>query len=539
MTIHLAALVWVLMIEFILVPIMIYSTYKYWTLRKRTFVYHRSYRLVLTLSILLIILVATERAFDVLFFTSSPTNRDDVIKNMISASLWALIVYPIAYLLCLRMWIVSYNIHMSQSLEKLKWKNIINPTQTTWYLTNLDTYGNTKWLLLRISIPCSVIIVSYLLVFNWQHVSGLRHKQTNSFILYIIEIIIIYIPTIPFLVYIRCKTPEYHDIFEIRAETSLIIKICVIELIISISLVIISTLINKNTIDEWYFGFIDDICIGITAFLLVMAQTYWPIKRLQKYNNTIENNLSYCVNSVSKSTEIKRRNLFVETFKNAQQFEAFMLHVQKEFSIENIVGYIELYQLGQMILCSKQELEKEYNQFIETYGIFLANDIPSSAILSNKQFSINKKIILLYKKYIETMCELELNLPFSLRNNWKILVNELRNELSSHEYKRSYHKDRLSIFSLSDLISNNKKELPEIIANNSVHSNSGLSSNDDVSKNKLTNEFVLYLIELIHKTLDECVTLIGDTFTRFDEKKLQHSRKSVVVTDVVLQIQEN
>merc|ERR1719242_1156632 len=124
------------------------------------------------------------------------------------------------------------------------------------------------------------------------------------------------------------------------------------------------------------------------------------------------------------STYGKMGKLYFSIINEESGFSLFCLHLTKQWSIENMVGFIEFAQLFRALLPYKPpDLDIELG-LLEDYRFENVEELPKSDIVFNheKYKTLSSKIISLYAKYVSPTCKFQINLSSRVRYQW---INEV------------------------------------------------------------------------------------------------------------------
>ncbi|ETO12640.1 hypothetical protein RFI_24737, partial [Reticulomyxa filosa] len=108
-----------------------------------------------------------------------------------------------------------------------------------------------------------------------------------------------------------------------------------------------------------------------------------------------------------------------------EDFEVFMSHLQREFSMENALALIEMCQMEDLIIKEMMDASDERIQFSKKYNFQFYKDIPKSSLVWDETCDIWDKMDALYRKYVMIGSSFELNLSHKTRTQWQEFVHDI------------------------------------------------------------------------------------------------------------------
>ncbi|ETN99907.1 hypothetical protein RFI_37557 [Reticulomyxa filosa] len=108
-----------------------------------------------------------------------------------------------------------------------------------------------------------------------------------------------------------------------------------------------------------------------------------------------------------------------------ESFNLFVTHLQREFSLENLVASIELYQFAQLLLpLVPLERQKQFQYYNQLGHHKFA---PISYIVA-QDFTVELKILLFYQKYVSARAHFEVNVPSLIKDEWKSFCETIKSD---------------------------------------------------------------------------------------------------------------
>ena len=392
--------------------------------------------------------------------------------NELYISTW--VVYPLCHFIVFcevcRLWLVCYDINYLHSSQNNVWKCQINTDygDKDWWLKNRATFGNYNYMTKRMAI-WGLLSGAFAVILFQTHPNYPQWAQILDSMVYGLPVVL--------LIYAYYKCPKLHKdqdkflfLVEFRATT--------------IIYVIAPTMYFISTIVFFFDVFGTRIIVYIAAIIgfpsAALLSTLWiPTKILSKQEWIEELNIPSTSHrsitipaSPSTSTNMPSpvslsssmsMNL-VKILSNKKGLESFALHLNDEFSLECLLSFIEMMQFKgyfdevyngnkdqEYIKLEDKQIKFEFGEsYLKSSIVYetvdftkyvqKCNDIDSdhgktetvfsedmSHEISNDQVVMkNFKLIAyyLYRKYIRQSCELEVNIPSSLRMKYNDLMND-------------------------------------------------------------------------------------------------------------------
>eukprot|EP01084_Bolivina_argentea_P118658 210487_1 len=418
---------YILILWLIITPFIVYCCIKLYQYRYHPAVSNRLWKASLSTEIAVLCIVMINRPLTA--FVNLLNYTDDIIPFAFSTLTWAIFFYFIVYFFAFRIWFLHYKTNFSLSIEKKQWQTIINKNKwgNSWYIKHMDSYGNEKWVAIRVTILYIIVVIAHVTIY----IITLSNTISQGFLLLVGS------PVLLFDIILMCKTSKQNDIFFIRYELNLVI---IITFMVAIA-IIITTILSFDK--KWYTDLISD-SIGVWySLFFTIIQTLLVLKKCkllgekpikisltthtqQKYSINFKsennNNMSneYSVNSVMKR--------YFQTMNEEAQFALFCLHLNKEWAIENLVGFIEFAQLFRALLLQKSNDVELHLGLLSEYKFENVEELPKSDIIFNhdKYEKVSHKTIALYHKYIVSGSDFQLNLSAQVRNKWIEAIKPLR-----------------------------------------------------------------------------------------------------------------
>eukprot|EP01084_Bolivina_argentea_P159938 278566_1 len=396
----------------IFTPYCIWCTYKYYKYRNHIIISKRYPIVTLCFCAISVISLCIEQSlYRILWTTSNDYNKfSDVSPILLTTSIIisGLVHIIVPWLICLRFWLIYYNIEWTKSTINKKWKIHLNylDIDKDWFLSNKSTFGNAKYLIKRVSIVALCLSILTIII---------KLISSPFIINKLIQLITNIVPLL-FMLIIGCKMKKFNDYFYIIKEFKLITILIYITIIVYILCsVILPQIFSWNA---YITSLIFSIFFAIQSTLFVISQTIYVLKitKIDKKSDGIFERLNSNKTEIALSDIVSASNTptaeqsvntkkqyetqtqtdsntinetktikINDTLSNSDTFELFMSHLSKEWSMELLLAFIEITQL-------QQQIKWEYNEFINDMKFtslqesILANEcIPSSYIVCHQK----------------------------------------------------------------------------------------------------------------------------------------------------------
>ena len=195
--------------EFIITPILLYYTYKYYSFRSKIYISKRYPKAVLLMSIAGILEISIQKILYLAWsadfeFLSTTINTVMLIVDVL---LWSMFFIPLLCALLVRYWLLFFQINLLKACMNNQWKLHLNNHNTqilknsNWFLKNRLKYGSVKF-----GVKLFVILtlfVSILLTFLWLFATVYNINNTELVRIYVVMyslIQFILITVLPFVV---------------------------------------------------------------------------------------------------------------------------------------------------------------------------------------------------------------------------------------------------------------------------------------------------------------------------------------------------
>eukprot|EP01084_Bolivina_argentea_P263484 445981_1 len=479
-TIPVPLLIVLLLFYWFIYPVLIlYCIYEFNKHIKSEFIRKRYPQITLISSIGVIFMITVNCPIILFYHSISESHSTHWILWNISVFTQPTAIYIALYALIWRLWHCYFDVRMTQNVLVSQWASIIDPNLANvndWYLHHRNTFGSSEWVRNRIFILCTLSIVLSICVWSFYNIIGYTIAGFIDAALFLL----------PYIVYfILClRTPSFGDLLHIRQEMTRVNLCILLNFMTQLILIAVSAVFpTYATYISLFMSF--SACSWLLITMLFL--TKWVLLHINKYLN--------------KSTFENKINVRLVDIMNRQEsFENFMDHLNKEYSLECILSYIECVQFIQHIVNNKtilnyddthlenkdmieQNMRDEFKDFVPKSRIIYSFD---EINIEN----IKKMAHRLFIKYIDENSYFEINISSILRSNFIVLMKD--------EQKWMNYEGIIEINAL-DNISNLSKEIQL----------------NDLSENQILNRNINQLLLLFNEIVLEMYKLLSFSLSRF------------------------
>ena len=193
-------------------------------------------------------------------------------------------------------------------------------------------------------------------------------------------------------------------------------------------------------------------CFNGAQFAVVMIATYWVNKKVTKIIdrdrfNTSQIHITF--NKVSSNSinmelvEVRPKNAgrqtkeyvskieksLLEFLSNSLAFEAFMTYLSYEFSMENLLSFVEFVQFQKYAADTMGRASIQREEDLLCDMLILPDTVPLSEIVHDGNMCLKKKALLLYQKYIADGSIYMINIPFRVKQELRQIMDQYRMDI--------------------------------------------------------------------------------------------------------------
>eukprot|EP01084_Bolivina_argentea_P026161 48597_1 len=428
-------------------PMLIYNIYQFYSKSNEILIQKRNPKLTCLHSIVSLIGFAFYGSI-YLLYSSQFNSTISKITNKTMNITFPLIAYSFVWGVVFKYYLLCFEINWIKAMHTNAWKEQINKSEnmTNFFLVYKNSYGSIKFALTVVLIILILSIAIYWIVII---IFG-----DITVIFSIVNLLMTLIPTLLTATF-WYMTPNIFDKFDIVIECRILIIFGAIY-ILSYLCVAISPLFGATAYTRQITGNI----VGSTAYFVVgMFELSFSLRklRLSKHENDLKR---YIEHHAAGSIQEKHHNIhksMADIMSDSDLFDIFMDHLRKEFSLEMGLAYIEFVQYkrlidiklfpqqNKMIECKEQiciinneEIPKSFIVYSDVNDVnieqlnkqqlnilSLEDDKNDSLNYRNDLSQYQLKAFLLYNKYIRVNSDFEINIPFMIRKQLAVQMDEI------------------------------------------------------------------------------------------------------------------
>eukprot|EP01083_Nonionella_stella_P033121 90687_1 len=344
------------------------------------------------------------------------THSNSQIHILVTMYYYLLSWWSILFFLLTKNWLIYWRYKWTRRVLQNQWQTLINGKQTfNFYIANNHKYGKTSY----VSKIAALGIAFEAICFIAFLISTLTKQAILELISGSISMIFALIAMIIYGIII-CKIPSYNDTFHIHWESKLHGKL-VFGLTIAMTVFLVIDMIIG--MDRYLVG---GLLFPLTSVVLCIMSCVSTFGVLNKNKAIIQH---------TNDTQFAYGCTVEAVLSDPQVLNVFMNHLAKEFSMECLLFYIELCQYERYLIQTNSDHSIKRVSVNRVRLIEFPSYIPASAIVQCREYetvetAMKIKAHKLYKKYIESGTELEVNMSFDLRFRFSNLMNNLPQFLS-------------------------------------------------------------------------------------------------------------
>ena len=451
-----------LVISSLLAIVQIYACYHFKSLRSLIIIRKRYPNLVLTEAVVVLISLLTALPlwsnwlFGGTTFGMTPEAYNAFLK--VEVTLVSPMVHFIYTIEVCRLWLISFNLHYLHSSQNEKWKTQIDASfaQKDWYLKHRDTFGNEQYLIQRalvyyLFIAIEIVAVYLVTLFTSPDLRWIWIANLNNGILFLVSM------SMALYIYYKCR--NYHMLndslyfwYEIRTTAAIWAFSIVCYFVIwalyffFYSAPIITPIISAMFVSVAIFSVVAPSLLS-TLFIprKILKSNIW---RKESFDPDlyVQNSIASMSSSPNDIDPDSLTDLLHHTLQNEDRFELFIQWMNREFSSEAALCFIEMVQFKQCFMDYIRQKDGSISHDYDTKYIDLLYDaVPKSSIVFVKisdHVGIAKfKLIahLLFDKYIKENAEFEINISHLLRAKYAKL-DEQNWSMKQDEFVRVFEK---------------------------------------------------------------------------------------------------
>eukprot|EP01083_Nonionella_stella_P014817 41492_1 len=320
-----------------------------------------------------------------------------ILVNALCVQLWVLTLFFIAY----RGWIIYYTIKFNKALQDKQWRLYINPAENDWFLKHRKSYGSAKKMIVPFLVGWFITAAVY-----WSFIIHHRQFTQSSRAVIIIQTAMVML----FLIYLWYKIPKFDDIWRIRNELIITIRL----LLVGITVFFVLAIVLNWQPGSWRYGVLSTVGT-LSALAICYSVLYYPLNRFGL--PTFISGALYVDRYLGKDTKVistkshkKKQQLHIEYRGNQEQnkgnlsskqwgtqfyklkailadkdgFRLFAAHLMKEYAIEHLLFFVETSQWMDYVndQCLQDNIALSVNERAAQVDVNLHKNAPKSRIVS-------------------------------------------------------------------------------------------------------------------------------------------------------------
>eukprot|EP01083_Nonionella_stella_P055956 147549_1 len=351
------------------------------------------------------------------------------VLSLISKIFYCFSIHGMLTVLIARSWFIYFNTKWGLQIQKSAWSVHLNPhvASTFWFIAHRKDYGSPRWI--KIGVITYYLSEGVLLL-----VFMLLLPQINDFIdifFFLIEFIV--------LITLYNKIPQFSDVFHIKRELQLILRVGTVGVVLYIGYIIKTALFGKTLIGfmivQCIFGLVAGSMVVILNSYVFTAKCIDLLSETDVQRNSVDMNHMMLTDSAQvKPNQITRYSLS-DVLANNELIQAFFKHLLDEFSVELLLALTEMVQFEELMRNDDAFMNniKEYialhtntSKYVHVMTpdtpLILAGELPRSHIVfaSHADMKRGTERYLLVarditKKYIFDGAEFEINISYECK----------------------------------------------------------------------------------------------------------------------------
>eukprot|EP01084_Bolivina_argentea_P019901 37008_1 len=254
-------------------------------------------------------------------------------------NVWMFIIFILTvvlsmYLLVYRGYITYFKIKWNLALADVKWRLYIDPTEQNWFLANKNKWGNGRRILIILMcfyIPFSAIAI----------IRALTGFDNIARYILVLNMLII----ITFGLILYCKFPSFDDIWHVGKEIkiSMISLVCLVLTYLVVNAILSVEFPDPIGVITVYISAICSLALNIGTMKWVFIKHGLPsnIYSLYIYLHTSNKTAIISHSNIDRSNIENKSFKFKDVLEDEHFFNLFARHLSKEFSIENLLYFLE------------------------------------------------------------------------------------------------------------------------------------------------------------------------------------------------------
>eukprot|EP01083_Nonionella_stella_P047704 127677_1 len=427
------------LIYIFLLPFMVVSTIKFYRIQHYGGISARYPTIIVATSIYTTLHLFIIDQYMLISQGIAPSLLQSPMMHWITTMIFPRFSLIIPFITVLRVWLIHFDIKHALHKSTQDWQILLGSTvdKEDWFSRNKSKWGNWKWLLKIFIFSWCILSVCTMIP---SIVSYSNHAIRISQTLYIILLLLLLFP----IGVIWYKTPYFEDTFYIKKEIQILLKCDIVCILLFFFM---SFWARPSNI----FELIQRVSIISIHFLQVYVSVHWVIIKQQTINKPAasamnlmsshnKSRLNQCcllyrvdadfdrpfrmsiVNSRSNSVKQRlftNQRLFNVLIATDIGINCLFEHLKREFCFESLLFFIEIVQWIYSV--TNKSFDKWDIRPVPDIQFEFATVVPISCI-NNTDHGWHYKIDQIYNKYIGPSGEYQVNLPWTIQNEYSNLL---------------------------------------------------------------------------------------------------------------------
>jgi len=264
----------------------------------------------------------------------------------------------------IRIYLLYFQANYNEATISKKWREFVHEEQEDFFLSNIHTYGNDKFLIRLASIVWLCLCAIYIVLESFLPATSI--SQWFIFVLFIALLM--------FAAYMLRKFPDFHDTLHIRTE---------LQYFVALNFMILLAWTVLLAIGQGVSGGIARYYWQVTMYLVI----FWiSIVRVVHWNEIKKMADPKDKNSVYYLAMTDRAFNIHHVLATQKGYEEFMKFLVSEFSTENLLFLTEYIQLKNLLCLS----EKEMRSLKVTLNVELPDTLPMPKMIQDLNLNIEQ-----------------------------------------------------------------------------------------------------------------------------------------------------
>ena len=367
----------VVVISLIYLPFCCYCIYKFSKNLHQAYIIHRCPEMVY---VVVVSFVSALVLYNPVEFISIALNMPKLLDNQFMVILYQFQATTAGISIMFKYWLVVFKYKHQHAIVEQKWKQILNPQSSSFWIKYKSTFGNIGWLKwVIIGLMSSTLIIQTVLTLDGYDAASISNGLSFYTFLWFVDIVwitfnVIFVITIVLYIGINKK---FRDLYYIRREVIIMCFVFMAVFIVYIICDIINGMFFNNK--SMILFFLTLISYPTSVIIIVYFQMLYPLqKNLNNHERSNYKHKGTSINTNSKSStstsnttntrdningirsEVSQSHVFQDDWpkliSTESGFKFFMSHLVKSFNTENLLFIVEVMQWKNNLISKIDEI---------------------------------------------------------------------------------------------------------------------------------------------------------------------------------------